>query len=93
LKDESGATAIEYGLIAAGIAIAIITAVNGVGSQLSTNFNTISNLAEVIAHFGGVSGPGVPSARSLSFGASIAAVKYPPSIHSRRGHCGSRYAR
>ena len=41
-KDESGATAIEYGLIAAGIAIAIITAVNGVGSQLSTNFNTIS---------------------------------------------------
>jgi pilus assembly protein Flp/PilA len=42
-KDESGATAIEYGLIAAGIAIAIITAVNGVGSQLSTNFNTISN--------------------------------------------------
>ena len=41
-KDESGATAIEYGLIAAGIAIAIITAVNGVGSQLSTNFNSIS---------------------------------------------------
>ena len=34
-KDESGATAIEYGLIAAGIAIAIITAVNGLGSQLS----------------------------------------------------------
>ena len=43
LKDESGATAIEYGLIAAGIAIAIITAVNGVGTQLSTNFNTISS--------------------------------------------------
>ena len=42
LKDESGATAIEYGLIAAGIAIAIITAVQGVGSQLSTNFGTIS---------------------------------------------------
>jgi pilus assembly protein Flp/PilA len=42
VKDESGATAIEYGLIAAGIAIAIITAVKGVGSQLSTNFNTIS---------------------------------------------------
>ena len=32
-KNESGATAIEYGLIAAGIAIAIITAVNGVGSS------------------------------------------------------------
>ena len=43
LKDESGATAIEYGLIAAGIAIAIITAVQGVGSQLSTNFGTISS--------------------------------------------------
>jgi pilus assembly protein Flp/PilA len=43
VKDESGATAIEYGLIAAGIAIAIITAVNGVGSKLSTNFGTISS--------------------------------------------------
>jgi pilus assembly protein Flp/PilA len=42
-KDESGVTAIEYGLIAAGIAIAIITAVNGLGTQLSTNFVTISN--------------------------------------------------
>ena len=41
-KDESGATAIEYGLIAAGIAIAIITAVNGLGSKLSENFKTIS---------------------------------------------------
>jgi pilus assembly protein Flp/PilA len=42
LKDESGATAIEYGLIAAGIAIAIITAVNGLGGKLSSNFETIS---------------------------------------------------
>ena len=41
-KDESGATAIEYGLIAAGIAIAIITAVNGVGTTLSTKFGEIS---------------------------------------------------
>jgi pilus assembly protein Flp/PilA len=41
-KDESGATAIEYGLIAAGIAIAIITAVNGVGTKLSSTFTTIS---------------------------------------------------
>ena len=38
VKDESGATAIEYGLIAAGIAIAIIAAVQGVGTQLSGNF-------------------------------------------------------
>lgn len=42
MKDESGATAIEYGLIAAGIAIAIITAVNNVGTSLSTTFGTIS---------------------------------------------------
>ena len=41
-KDESGATAIEYGLIVAGIAIAIITAVQGVGTKLSTNFDSIS---------------------------------------------------
>jgi len=41
-KDESGATAIEYGLIAAGIAIAIITAVQGVGTKLSANFDAIS---------------------------------------------------
>jgi pilus assembly protein Flp/PilA len=42
IENESGATAIEYGLIAAGIAIAIITAVKGVGTQLSTTFDSIS---------------------------------------------------
>jgi len=42
LADESAATAIEYSLIAAGIAIAIISAVKGVGTQLSTKFNVIS---------------------------------------------------
>jgi pilus assembly protein Flp/PilA len=42
LADESGATAIEYGLIAAGIALAIISAVQGVGTKLKTNFTTIS---------------------------------------------------
>lgn len=42
LANKSGATAIEYGLIAAGIAVAIITAVNGVGSQLSSTFGSIS---------------------------------------------------
>jgi pilus assembly protein Flp/PilA len=41
-KDESGATAIEYGLIAAGIAIAIIVSVQGVGTKLSGTFGTIS---------------------------------------------------
>jgi pilus assembly protein Flp/PilA len=41
-KDESGATAIEYGLIAAGISVAIIAVVNGLGSQLKTTFSTVS---------------------------------------------------
>ena len=40
-KDESGATAIEYGLIAAGIAVAIIAAVKGLGTTISTKFNAI----------------------------------------------------
>jgi len=43
IADESGATAIEYGLIAAGIALAIISAVNGVGTSLKGKFNTISS--------------------------------------------------
>ncbi len=41
-KDESGATAIEYGLIAAGIAVAIITAVQTVGTDLTAMFGTVS---------------------------------------------------
>ena len=43
LQDESGATAIEYGLITAAICIAIITAVNLIGSQLQTTFTTITS--------------------------------------------------
>jgi pilus assembly protein Flp/PilA len=42
LQDESGATAIEYALIAAGISVAIITVVNGVGSKVSDTFSSIS---------------------------------------------------
>ena len=42
-SDESGATAIEYGLIAAGIALAIIAVVNGLGSTLNTEFTSISS--------------------------------------------------
>ena len=41
-KDVSGATAIEYGLIAAGISLAIIAAVNTLGGTLSTNFTSIN---------------------------------------------------
>jgi len=43
LADESAATAIEYGLIAAGISLAIIAAVNGLGSRLNTKFASISS--------------------------------------------------
>ena len=43
MKDDSGATAIEYGLIAAGISVAIIAVVNGLGSTLNTKFTSISD--------------------------------------------------
>jgi pilus assembly protein Flp/PilA len=43
LKDESGATAIEYGLIAAGISVAIIAVVQGLGSKLNTTFTSVQN--------------------------------------------------
>jgi len=42
LENQAGATAIEYGLIAALIAVVIITGVTAVGTSLSTTFNTIS---------------------------------------------------
>ena len=41
--DESGATAIEYGLIAAGISVAIITVAQGLGTKLNSTFGTIKN--------------------------------------------------
>jgi pilus assembly protein Flp/PilA len=41
-KDESGATAIEYGLIAAGISVAIIVVVQSMGSSLNTTFTSVS---------------------------------------------------
>ena len=44
LKNESGATAIEYGLIAAGISVAIIAVVKGLGTQLNTTFSNVSSL-------------------------------------------------
>lgn len=42
-QDESGATAIEYGLIAAGISVAIIAVVNGLGTKLNDTFSSISS--------------------------------------------------
>jgi pilus assembly protein Flp/PilA len=43
IRDEAGATAIEYGLIAALIAVAAITAMQGLGSELQTTFNPTSS--------------------------------------------------
>ena len=43
LSDETAATAIEYGLMAAGISLAIIAVVNGLGSKLNTKFTSINN--------------------------------------------------
>ncbi len=42
-NDDSGATAIEYGLIATGISVAIIVAVTTLGTQLNSTFNTVSS--------------------------------------------------
>ena len=43
VKDQSGATAIEYGLIAAGISVAIIAVVNTLGGQLQNTFSNVSS--------------------------------------------------
>jgi pilus assembly protein Flp/PilA len=43
VRDESGATAIEYGLIAAGISLAIIAVVNGLGTNLNAKFTSINS--------------------------------------------------
>ena len=47
LRDQSGATAIEYGLIAAGIAVAIVAVVKGVGTELNTTLTSVQNGSEV----------------------------------------------
>ena len=43
VKDDSGATAIEYGLIAAGISVAIIAVVNGLGTKLNATFKSVTD--------------------------------------------------
>ena len=43
IRDEQGATAIEYGLIAAGISVVIISLVNGIGTKLQTAFSSIES--------------------------------------------------
>jgi pilus assembly protein Flp/PilA len=43
LRDESGATAIEYGLIAVGIAVAIIATVNGIGTGIGSTLTSVSS--------------------------------------------------
>jgi pilus assembly protein Flp/PilA len=43
VQDESGATAVEYGLVAAGISVAIIAVMQGLGSKLNTTFTTVQS--------------------------------------------------
>src|SRR4029078_9277544 len=50
-KDETGATAIEYGLIAAGISVVIIASVNAIGSKLNSTFQTISDSLKYIGQY------------------------------------------
>jgi len=50
LKNESGATAIEYGLIAAGISVAIIATVNTLGGQLKNTFSNVSTQLGTAGH-------------------------------------------
>lgn len=59
LKDESGATAIEYGLIAAGIAVAIIAAVNSLGTTLNGVFSDVNTKLSG-GGGGGTGGTGTP---------------------------------
>jgi pilus assembly protein Flp/PilA len=49
VKNESGATAIEYGLIAAGISVAIIAVVQGLGTKLTATFKSVSDALPVAA--------------------------------------------
>jgi pilus assembly protein Flp/PilA len=69
LKDDSGATAIEYGLIAAGISVVIIATVNTIGSTLNTNFTSISTqLSNISLWLAGSEGAAVSAASSGSGG-------------------------
>jgi len=62
LRDESGATAIEYGLIAALISVVIIVAITAVGTQLSATFSTISSTSMRDAP-SAIRTPGTPTLR------------------------------
>jgi pilus assembly protein Flp/PilA len=65
-RDESGATAIEYGLIAAGVSVAIITVVNTLGLQLKSTFTTISSPGAI-----GVAAAAKPIRRARRDGGNI----------------------
>ena len=60
VKDEFGATAIEYGLIAAGISLAIIAIVNGLGTNLNGKFTSINSSLNKRLFLTCEKGPGVP---------------------------------
>ncbi len=68
MKNESGATAIEYGLIAALISIAIIAGVRSIGSKLSTTFDTIQNCIACVMRHATRYAPIHPSQNAALFG-------------------------
>jgi pilus assembly protein Flp/PilA len=68
LTDESGATAIEYGLIAAGISVAIIAVVNNLGTKLHTTFSSISTQMKLRQFQLAVSRAKTPDQRWPEFG-------------------------
>ena len=73
LKDETGATAIEYGLIAAGISVVIIASVNAIGSRLNSTFQLISELAELNFASTGMRKPPETAASGI-FGEAICVI-------------------
>jgi Flp pilus assembly protein, pilin Flp len=76
LKNESGATAIEYGLIAAGISVVIIATVNAIGSSLNTKFNDISTQLKYFLDAPLLSRFNQPVVRSLA-GRNLSAAAMP----------------
>ena len=60
LKDKSGATAIEYGLIAALVSVAAVVALGQVGTSLSTMFGTVSTTLDAAVSGGSGTGTGTP---------------------------------
>ena len=80
LNDDSGATAIEYGLIAAGISVAIIAVVQGLGTKLNSTFALLTERKGGPPQFGG------PFHLAANTGTSIQKFKRGPPVRAHRQH-------